>query len=347
MPCLEYRDKRHNVIQGPAPDTRRRGRATKGKGMKKRWIVGIAALLAVGGGGYFAADHFANAKVKERAEIFARDMRKVTKEFRYGGVRADILSQSIVMTKVEFVTMNGDRIRAESVAVKDFDWRNGGTPRYADIEIKRADVPSTALANLARASGSLGSIIGVSTGPATEAQRLLDRAGYKRTTSDFFVRYRFDEATGEFELRDVQLAVSDLGVVLLNLKLGNVPQRRIKDGAALLSAGTQTTLVHASISFKDRSLVSRLLKAYATDRNISEAEALSRVLRDLKAERDRARDPVEREALGALLRFIEHPSEIRLAAEPMRPVPLLALGMGMLGGRGLVKETIGLKISAR
>jgi hypothetical protein len=71
------------------------------------------------------------------------------------------------------------------------------------------------------------------------------------------------------------------------------------------------------------------------------------VLRDLKGERDRARDPVEREALGALLRFIEHPSEIRLAAEPMRPVPLLALGMGMLGGRGLVKETIGLKISAR
>jgi hypothetical protein len=319
----------------------------EGKGMKKGWIIGIATLLAAGGGGYFAADHFANAKLKERAEIFARDMQKVTKEFRYGGVRADLLSQSIVMTKVEFVTMSGDRIRAESVAVKDFDWRSGGTPRYADIEVKRADVPSTALANLARASGSLGSIIGVSTGPAADAQRLLDRAGYKRTTSDFFVRYRFDEETGEFELRDVQLAVSDLGEVLLNLKLGNVPQRRVRDGAALLSAGTTTTLIHASLSFRDRSLVSRLLKAYAADRNISEAEALARVLRDLKAARDRARDPVEREALEALLRFVERPSEIRVAAEPTRPVPLLALGMGILGGRGLVKNTIGLKISAR
>ena len=314
--------------------------------MKKGWIIGIAALLAVGGGGYYAADHFANAKLQERAQIFARDMRKVTKEFHYGAVRADLLSQSIVMTNVEFVTMSGDRIKAESVAVRDFDWRSRGTPRYADIEVKRADVPSSALTNLARASGSVGALIGVSTGPAGDAQRLLDRAGYKRTTSDFFVRYRFDEETGEFELRDVQLAVSDLGEVVLNLKLGNVPQRGARGDVDLLSAGTQTTLVHASIAFRDRSLVSRLLKAHAADRNISEAEALARVLRDLKAERDRARDPVEREALEALLRFIERPSEIRLAAEPVRPVPLLG-GVTRIFGGGAFKELFGIKISAR
>jgi hypothetical protein len=319
----------------------------EGKGMKKGWIIGFGALALVGAGGYIAADHFANAKVQERAEIFARDMRKVTREFRYGAVRADLLARSIVMTNVEFVTLDGDRIRAESVAVKDFDWRNRGTPRYADIEIKRADVPSSALTSLARASGQLGSIIGVSTGPAADAQRLLDRAGYKRTTSDFFVRYRLDEETGEFELRDVQLAVSDLGEVLVNLKLGNVPKSGIRDGAELLSAGTTTTLVHASVSFKDRSLVSRLLKAYAAERNISEADALTRVLRDLKADRDRARDAVEREALDALVRFIERPSEIKMALEPSRPVPLLAMGLQFLGGRSFAKDAFGLKFSAR
>ncbi len=315
--------------------------------MRKGWVIGIAALVAVGGGGYFAADHFANAKVREQAQIFARDMRKVTKEFRYGAVRADLLAQSIVMTDVEFVTLDGDRIKAASVAVKDFDWRNGGTPRYADIEIKRAQVPSTALTSLARASKQLGSIIGVSTGPAADAQRLLDRAGYKRTTSDFFVRYRLDEETGQFELTDVQLAVSDLGDVVVNLKLGNVPSRGIRDGAALLSAGTTTTLVHASVSFKDRSLVSRLLKAYAAERNISEADALARVLHDLRAERARARDAIEREALDALIRFIERPTEIKVALDPARPVPLLAMGLQFLGGRSFAKNAFGLKFSAR
>lgn len=315
--------------------------------MRKGWIIGIAALVAVGGGGYFAADHFANAKVQERAQVFARDMRKVTKEFRYGAVRADLLAQSIVMTDVEIVTLDGDRIKAESVAVKDFDWRNGGTPRYADIEIKRAQVPSTALTSLARASGQLGSIIGVSTGPAADAQRLLDRAGYKRTTSDFFVRYRLDEETGQFELSDVRLAVSDLGDVVVNLKLGNMPKRGIRDGAALLSAGTTTTLVHASVSFKDRSLVSRLLKAYAAERNMSEADALARVLRDLRVEQGRAKDAVEREALEALIRFVERPTEIRVALDPARPVPLLAMGLQFLGGRSFAKDAFGLKFSAR
>lgn len=315
--------------------------------MRKGWIVGVAALVAVGGAGYFAADHFANAKVQERAQVFARDMRKFTKEFRYGAVRADLLSQSIVMTDVEFVTLDGDRIKAARVAVKDFDWRSRGTPRYADIEIKRAEVPSTALVSLARASNQLGSIIGVSTGPAADAQRLLDRAGYKRTTSDFFVRYRLDEESGQFELSDVQLAVSDLGDVVVNLKLGNVPARGIRDGAALLSAGTTTTLVHASVSFKDRSLVSRLLKAYAAERNISEAEALARVLRDLRADRDRARDAIEREALDALIRFIERPTEIKVALDPARPVPLLAMGLQFLGGRSFAKDAFGLKFSAR
>lgn len=315
--------------------------------MRKGWIVGIAALVAVGTGGYFAADRFANAKVQQQAQKFARDMRKFTKEFRYGAVRADLLSQSIVMTNVEFVTLDGDRIRAESVAVKDFDWRNGGTPRYADIEIKRAQVPSTALTSLARASNQLGSIVGVSTGPAAGAQRLLDRAGYGRTTSDLFVRYRLDEETGQFELRDVQLTVSDLGEVLVNLRLGNVPARGIRDGAALLSAGTTTTLVHASVSFKDRSLVSRLLKAYAAERGLSEADALARVLADLRAERARARDAIEREALEALIRFVERPSEIRVALDPARPVPLLAMGLQFLGGRSFAKDAFGLKISAR
>lgn len=315
--------------------------------MRKRWIVGIAALAALGGGGYFAADHFANAKVQERAQIFARDMRKVTKSFRYGAVRADLLSQSIVMTDVEFVTLDGDRIKAASVAVRDFDWASRGTPRYADIEIKRAEVPSTALTSLARASGQYGAIIGVSTGPVADAQRLLDRAGYKRTTSNFFVRYRLDEETGQFELREVQLTVADLGEVVINLRLGNVPTRGIRDAAALLSAGTTTTLVHASASFKDRSLVSRLLKAYAAERNISEADALARVLRDLRAERDQARDPVEREALGALLRFVERPSEIKVALEPAKPVPLLAMGLQFIGGRSFAKDAFGLKISAR
>ncbi|MGH7003665.1 MAG: hypothetical protein ACREIP_06935, partial [Alphaproteobacteria bacterium] len=241
--------------------------------MGKRLMVGAVVLAALAGGGYLAADYYANAKVEERAQIFARDMRKYTREFRYGSVKADLFGQAIVMKNVEFVTMAGDRIKAESVAIKDFDWLNGSSPRYADLEIKRADVPSSALGELARASNAWGSIIGVSTGPVGDAQRLLDRAGYRRTVSDFYVRYRYDEDARTFEIRDVELEIADLGKVTFNLKLGNVPNPNVKDSVQLLSFGTQATLVGASLAFRDRALVSRLLRAYATERGISEAEA--------------------------------------------------------------------------
>jgi len=314
--------------------------------MRKRWFVGLAVAAALAGGGYVAADYVANAKVEQQAERFARDMRRHMREFRYGSVKADLLGRAIVMKDVEAVTRDGQRIKAASVAVKDFDWQNGAAPRYADFEIKGADLPTTLLADLGRASGSLGSYVGVSTGPIGEAQRLLERAGYKRTKSDLVVRYRYDDATREFEIRDVKLDIADLGQVTLTIKLGNVPSPDARGGAQLLSTGMQATLVGASLAFQDRTLVSRLLKAYAAEKRISEADALARVLRDLRADRDRTRDAFEKEALSALLRFIERPSEIRLALEPASPVPLLSGLTGFLSGRSLA-GTFGLKVAAR
>lgn len=313
--------------------------------MRKRLIAGAFVVAALAGGGYLVADHIANARVQERAEAFARDMKKWTREFRYGSVKADLLSNAIVMYRVEFVTLDGDRIRAESVAVRDFDWFNRGRPRYADFEVRRADVPASALSSLARASGQVGKIIGVSTGPAGDAQRLLERAGYRRTTSDFQVKYRYDEDAQELEIKDVQLEIADFGVVVFNLKLGNLPRGGIRSESDLLSASA-VTLAHASLAFRDRSLVSRLLKAHAAERGISEAEALARVLADLKAERARTRDAVEREALDALIRFVEHPGEIRVAMEPERPVPLLGTVTRLFGGTAF-KHTFGIKITAR
>jgi hypothetical protein len=313
--------------------------------MKKRWVLGAAVLIVVGGG-YLAADHIANEKLRARAEIFAGEMRKVTREFRYGSVQANLLGHAIVMKNIEFVTLAGDRIKADSVAVKDFDWRNGSRPRYADLEIRRADVPASALGDLARTAGPYGAVIGLTAGPVGQAEQLLERAGYRRTVSDFFVSYRYDEATGELELRDFQLEIADLGRVTFNVKLGNVPNLNAKGGAQLLSYGTQVTLVGASLAFRDRSLVSRLLKAYAAERNLSEAEALARVLADLKAEHERSRDPIDREALAALIRFVERPGEIRLALEPQRPEHLLSLFTRILGGSSF-KNRFGVTVTAR
>lgn len=314
--------------------------------MRKRWFVGSTAVALLAGGGYVAADYYANAKVTQQAERFARDMRRQGREFRYASVKADLLGRAVTMRNVVFVTRDGQRLTAASVAVKDFDFLSGAQPRYADFEVKGAELPTTLLAELGALQRGLGGFVNVSTGPLGEAQRLLESAGYKRTKSDLYVSYRYDEATKEFEIRDVKLDIADLGRITFALKLGNVPSPGAKGGAQLLSTGMQATLVGASLGFQDRSLVSRLLKAYAAQKRIPEADALARVLRDLRYDRDQARDPGARDAIEALMRFIERPTEIRVALEPKQPVPLLSGAMSFMSGRTL-KETFGLKIAAR
>ena len=314
--------------------------------MRKRWLVGLAVIVVLAGGGYVAADYYANAKVEQQAERFARDMRRQGRTFTYASVKADLLGRGVVMKNVVFVTRDGQRMTAASLAAKDVDFLNGAQPRYADFEVKGADIPAAMITELGGLQRSLGGFVNISTGPLGEAQRLLEGAGHQRIKGDLFARYRYDDATKEFEIRDVKVAVADLGEISFALKLGNVPSPDAKGGAQLLSTGMQATLIGASAGFQDRSLVSKLLKAYAARKRISEADALSRVLRDLRYDRDQARDAFEREAFEALLRFIERPTEIRLALEPKQPVPLLSAAMSVMSGRSL-KDTFGLRLAAR
>lgn len=316
--------------------------------MRKGVVIGGAAVFAlVLGGGYFGADYFANAKVRESAEVFAGNMRRVTKDFRYGSVEADLLSQSVVMRDVDVTTVTNDRFRAKALMVKDFDWRNGASPHYADFLVRQADMPSSAIVDLATGTAAmLAQFMGVSTIPSNNTRRLLDRAGYERATGDVHVRYRYDAEARTLSLSESTIDIAGFGLVTVDVKLGNVPPEVIRRPERAMTAAIGVTLISASLKFQDRTMVSRLLKAYAAERRLSEADALARVLRDLRSERDRTRNAIEREALEALIRFVERPTEITLAMSPRDPVLLANSVVLLFGGRSF-KDSFGLTITAR
>ncbi len=306
--------------------------------MKLKWLfAGLAALGIVGGGGYAAVDHFANAEAKKRAEIFARDMRKHVNEFTYGSVKVSPIGQSIEMRDVAVVTKKGERVKVASVTIKNFDWTGGATPRYADIVIAGADLPSDLVVDLLR----------LPLLPRGETKRMLDKAGYGRALGDIHVGYRYDEATREFEIRDNRVELAGLGTFTLNLKFGNVQSIAAKNEVELAGIGLQATLVGASLVFRDATLVSRMIKAYAADKGLSEAEAQARFLADIRAERERQSEPLAREGLDALARFVERPGEIGLAVSPATPYPLMSFFMTGVGDVRALKQRLGLTIAAR
>lgn len=302
----------------------------------RKWLIAVIGSAAVLGCGYLIADYFANSAVRERAEIFAQHMRKHTQGFRYGSVAASTLSQSVVMRDVTIDVAGGERIKVESLTIKNFDWRSGGQPRYAEFVITRADLPSKLIAEYVR----------LPMASRDETRRVLDRAGYGRTVGDVHVGYRFNQETQEFELKDNRIDIPGLGTFALNLKFGNVPTIELDNPAVLTGLALQVTLKSASFSFRDRSLVSRVVKAYALERGLGEADAHARLLQDLRAERDRQYDPMQRDFIEALARFVERPGELGIHLDPPSPFPLLSLFLSGSGSAQL-KQRLGLSIAAR
>lgn len=302
----------------------------------KKWMIASVGAAAALGAAYLAAEYFANDTLRERAEIFAQHMRKHTHDFRYGSVAASALSQSIVMRDVSIEVAGGERINVESLTIKNFDWRNGGRPHHAEFVFARADLPSRLIAEYVR----------LPMASRDETQRVLDRAGYGRTVGDVHVAYRFDQETQDFELKDSRVDIPGLGTFTLNLKLGNVSTIELDNPAVLMGLALQVTLKTASFSFRDRSLVSRVVKAYALERGLGEAEAHARLLQDLRAERDRQYDPLQRDFIEALARFVERPSELGIHLDPPAPFPLLSLFLTGSDSAQL-KQRLGLSIAAR
>jgi hypothetical protein len=183
--------------------------------------------------------------------------------------------------------------------------------------------------------------------PRADAKRLLDNAGYGRAVGDIQVGYRYDETTREFEVRDNKVEIAGLGTLALNLKLANVQSIAIRTEAEALAVALPMTLVGASLTFRDATLVSRLVKAYAQDKGLSEADAHARFLAEIRAERERQSEPLAREALDALARFIERPGEIGLHVTPPAPYPLMSFIISGLGDPRALKQRLGLTIAAR
>jgi hypothetical protein len=233
---------------------------------------------------------------------------------------------------VSIVTREGERIAIASIALDNFDWMHPSAPRFAEIAISGADLPLGALAEAARLPAV----------PSGDTRRLLNRAGYGRTTGDLHLAYRYREDRRELEIRENRLEIADLGVLSLDLTLGNVPTPEA--GQAFWPALTQVSLVGATVAFRDRSLVSRLVQAYAAEKGLSAAEAHAALVRDVRDMRDREPDRLRREALAALLSFVERPGELAVRIEPPRPLTLFDF---LLGSSSNLKERLGARIAAR
>jgi hypothetical protein len=299
----------------------------------RKLVIGIVALGVLGAGAYAGVDHFANSKVKERAEIFAQQMRRQMRTFTYSEARVRTLSQSIELTDVFMETKKGEKLRIDSVVVRDFEWRLKGTPRHADLVFKGVEFSTP--------DGKIA-------GP-------MKRFGLDGRKSDHSLSYRYDEQDRTLELKEYKIEAKDFGTLIFRVKFGNVPQdvadralRNPADLSTAFSAAASVSLAYASLSIRDRGGVDRTIRHMAAHNNLSEAEMKKRILESLEAEKRRVVFPVQGRIVEALAALVRKPGgEIGVSAEPQPPLALMEAATSFMASPLSLERRLNLSVLSR
>jgi hypothetical protein len=197
--------------------------------------------------------------------------------------------------------------------------------------------------------------------PADALEKEAADLGLTSLTVNADFAYAIDEAKKTFEITGVAIDIVELGELKIKLKLAGVVLGDIKnaiggekkegekkegdDGA--MKALAQIAVVGASITFKDKSLVERMIRADAKKKNLSEQAAKAKMLEELEAERTKAEDEVTKEFIDAAMKFLRNPGEIELSLTPPEPANVMAAFMMVMGNRTTFKQMMGLGVSVK
>ncbi len=276
--------------------------------------------------------------LKKRADAILKSIGDSGSKVAYGGVEAGDGKDGLVIKDVEITSTEGKSVKIERIEIRDYDWENPQQPLRMDMSIKKLSVPAAAL------------------------DKEVTDLGVTGLTINADMAYKLDEEKKTIDVSKIVFDVVELGELKLTFKLAGIAPSDFKDamggdkgekkdakpgddGAMKLLA--QVRLVGASISFKDKSLIERLIRADAKKKNISEAEAKKKILEELAEHRKQATDDATKEVLDLAVKFLNKPGVIELAAKPAAPVNLMAALLALMGSPGTIKEMLGLTLTVQ
>ena len=150
----------------------------------------------------------------------------------------------------------------------------------------------------------------------------LDDLGYEpeEMKADIELDYRFKPEERDFRLKTLTYRVKNMGEISLSLHLSNIDLR--DDALSLLLSFPRILIHEAKLSYRDDSLVPRLLRAMAEKRGISVDSMIKEITAEVERGISEEGEQIAAEALEAFRKFLEDPEEISLIISPKNPLPL-------------------------
>ena len=264
----------------------------------------------------------------KRADIILKSVTESGGKVKYGALEKGDGKDGLVIKDLEITGPDGKTVKIERVEVRSFDWAKPSEPSHMDLSIRKLVVPSELLDK--------------------EAADL----GITSLTVNADFAYAFDDAKKTFTISGIVVDVVELGELKLSLKLAGIASGDLKtalggkgeDGTKLLA---QLSIVGASISFKDKSLTQRMIRADAKKKGISEADAKKKMLEELDEQKKQAQDDATKEIIDLAVKFLNSPGLVEVAANPAAPANVMAAFMAVMASPATLKQMLGLTIAVK
>ncbi|MEJ2345174.1 MAG: hypothetical protein P8076_05990 [Gammaproteobacteria bacterium] len=273
--------------------------------MSGRKIAAVAAVVAIAAAAAFGVKLYQNRDAAQRADAFLQHTL---------GKLGDTHYQSASRSMSGVLTIHGltlkpkgrpNEYRIGELVVHRYDNQHR-TPNFAHIEARGVKLDMSSL-------------------PDPRAALFLGMMGYQNLTADVEVNYNYKPAA-----KTVSVAfredVKDMGELKLDLDLNNVAVEQA------LFTYPAIELKRAQVTYRDESLIKRLLKMAAAQSGVSEKDLIARIQGQLDQKMAQTKTRLEAKALTEVKHFLDNRGSLTVSVEPSQPVRLAEL-------KGLAPDT--------
>lgn len=297
--------------------------------------------------------------------------RLAARDLAYSG-KGDTVTIAAIDAESIMVSLAGPTT-AKNVALRDIvtDTGKDGVVRIAALELNAFEARDLVRFNQSGDIRALSFAIKGLEAPFDSARdpnfaRDMKALGYTTLKMNAAFDYRYDEASKTYNLNRLEIDGTDMGAVRLAIKVGGITPEEIKkaleppppppttqpapprgrEGLAAMGLLARLNLISADFSYRDKSLLGRVIKREAERTQTDEASIRAQYRALLVGLRDEQADALMKEAIDAVIAFLDNPGELLLEVRPPAPLNFLAIGAMAASSPAQLRTILGIKITA-
>ncbi|MCW5770789.1 MAG: fused MFS/spermidine synthase [Rhodospirillaceae bacterium] len=259
------------------------------------------------------------------------------------------------------------RIAVKGLAIRDVvaDTREQGKVRMAAIELREFEALNMMDRNPAELKAFNFALKGLEAplngSKDPEFERNMRELGYTAVKMNAELVYRYDLADKSFNLAKLEIDVAEMGAVSLGFKIAGLSPDDIRQAmnpppgtppgnaqaAGAMALLARLNLISADIVYTDKSIIGRVLKREAERNKTDEASIRAQYRALLVGFRDQQTDPLAKEAIDAVIAFLENPGQLVIEVRPPSPMNLIAVGSMAMASPAQLRALLGIKVTAK